>query len=178
MNEHDRRKLASEHRGEVADDEGVPLEPANLSQMISLRLDNALVAELRQLAQSRGTTVSDVLREAAADLLRAEHVSRAWRPVISYEVRMGRETQSTSDQLVGSGAQHQIPPDRFTGVSSFEFLDEFQRCAHVARRYATRAPPEGDALVGKGLVLRRWSGGGDLAAADQGHAEQTEANGQ
>lgn len=108
MSEHDRRELASEHRGEVAEAEGVPLEPANLSQMISLRLDNDLVAALRQLAQSRGTTLSNVLREAAAELLRAEQANRAQRPVVSYEVRMGTETQSTSDQLVGSGAQQ--PP--------------------------------------------------------------------
>ena len=108
MSERDRRELASEHRGEVADDEGEPLEPVNLTQMISLRLDSALVAALRQLAQSRGTTLSDVLRDAAADLLRAEDARRGRRPVVSYEVRMGEETQSTSDQLVGSGPQQ--PP--------------------------------------------------------------------
>ena len=61
-----RRALADEHRGEVVEDSGVPIEPRRLDQMVSVRLDPGVLRELRAIATSRETTLSAVLREAAA----------------------------------------------------------------------------------------------------------------
>lgn len=47
-------------------------ESRRLDQMISARLDPALVAALRQLAVDRGVSLSDILREAALLLLNQE----------------------------------------------------------------------------------------------------------
>jgi uncharacterized protein (DUF4415 family) len=64
--EHRRRALAEEHRGEIAEDSGVPVEPRKLDQMVSVRLDPDVVRELRAIATTRNTTLSAVLRDAAA----------------------------------------------------------------------------------------------------------------
>lgn len=47
-------------------------EPRRLDQMVSVRLDPTIVAVLKQLAEKRGISLSDVLREAALMLLRRE----------------------------------------------------------------------------------------------------------
>jgi Arc/MetJ-type ribon-helix-helix transcriptional regulator len=47
-------------------------EPRRLDQMISARLDPTLVASLKQLAERRGVSFSDVVREAALLLLARE----------------------------------------------------------------------------------------------------------
>jgi hypothetical protein len=60
-----RRALADEHRGEVIEDSGVPVEPRKLDQMVSVRLDPEVLRELRAIARSRNTTLSAVLRAAA-----------------------------------------------------------------------------------------------------------------
>ncbi len=64
--ERTRREAAQSHRGEVVPGSGRALEPRALPQMISVRLDADLVSDLREVAQERGTTVSDLLREGAA----------------------------------------------------------------------------------------------------------------
>ncbi len=79
--EHRRRALAEEHRGEVAEGSGVPVEPRRLDQMVSVRLDPDVVRELRAIATARNTTLSSVLRDAAAQY--ATHAHRVtelrWR---------------------------------------------------------------------------------------------------
>ncbi|MCP4304588.1 MAG: ribbon-helix-helix protein, CopG family [bacterium] len=71
--EHRRRALAEEHRGDVAEDSGAPVEPRRLDQMISVRLDPEIVRELRSIARSRNTTLSGVLREAAVQYTTSAH---------------------------------------------------------------------------------------------------------
>jgi uncharacterized protein (DUF4415 family) len=61
-----RRTLAEEHRGEVVEGSGVNVEPRKLDHMVSVRLDPAILRELRAIAESRKTTLSAVLRDAAA----------------------------------------------------------------------------------------------------------------
>lgn len=62
-------------------------EPRRLDQMISARLDPTLVAALRGLAEKRGISLSDVLREAALALLRHEEAQN----VITFCVNVTNE---------------------------------------------------------------------------------------
>lgn len=71
--EHRRRALADEHRGEVVEGSGVPVESRRLDQMVSVRLDPGIVRELRAIATSRNTTLSAVLREAAVQYATYAH---------------------------------------------------------------------------------------------------------
>jgi predicted transcriptional regulator len=64
MDERQRRALADEHRGEVVDGSGVQVEPRRLDQMVSVRLDPAVLRELRTIAVSRNTSLSAILRDA------------------------------------------------------------------------------------------------------------------
>ncbi len=60
-----------------------------LDQMVSARLDPRLVADLRQLAEKRGISLSDVLREAAIRLLSREEAEN----VISFSINVINETR-------------------------------------------------------------------------------------
>jgi hypothetical protein len=62
-------------------------EPRRLDQMISARLDPTLVAALKGLAEKRGISLSDVLREAALALLRHEEAQN----VITFCVNVTNE---------------------------------------------------------------------------------------
>lgn len=89
MSEADRRELADALRDEgAAADEAVD-EPRRLDQMFSVRLGPDLAAALRDLANVRGATVSELLREAALALLRAEHEPRPGVVVERLVVRSG-----------------------------------------------------------------------------------------
>jgi hypothetical protein len=75
MSEADRRRLAYEVRGQGVELDDEPVEPRRLDQMFSLRLDPDLAAALRDAANARGTSVSELLREAAIRFLEAEQTS-------------------------------------------------------------------------------------------------------
>src|SRR5260370_41806243 len=64
-------------------------EPRRLDQMISARLDPVLVAALKQFAEQRGISLSDVLREAALRLLAREEAQN----VIIFCVGVTNETR-------------------------------------------------------------------------------------
>ncbi len=77
-------------------------EPRRLDQMISARLDPTLVAALRQLAQTRGVSLSDVLREAALLLLAREEPTNviAFKVAVTNE-RIGEISRRSYDQIIG-----------------------------------------------------------------------------
>lgn len=77
-------------------------EPRRLDQMISARLDPTLVAALRQLAQTRGVSLSDVLREAALLLLAREEPTNviAFKVAVTNE-RIGEISRRSYDQNIG-----------------------------------------------------------------------------
>jgi len=75
MNERERRELANEHRGEVLIDSATPIEGRRLGQIVSLRLEADMIVSLRDIANQRGVTVSDLLREGAARIIAAEQQS-------------------------------------------------------------------------------------------------------
>lgn len=63
-----------------------------LDQMISARLDPALVTALKQLAADRGVSLSDILREAALLLLDREQEQQ----VIRFHVQVTNERSGTT----------------------------------------------------------------------------------
>jgi hypothetical protein len=73
--ERERRELAQQHAGEVVEGSGRAIAPRRLDQMISLRLEPELAAALRELANQRGVSVSELLREGAIYLLEADRAS-------------------------------------------------------------------------------------------------------
>jgi Ribbon-helix-helix protein, copG family len=64
-------------------------EPRRLDQMVSARLDPRLVAALRHYAEQRGISLSDVLREAAVELLAQQEAQN----VITFCVEVTNETR-------------------------------------------------------------------------------------
>jgi hypothetical protein len=69
MNERKRREVAFEHRGEIVPNSGVPVEPKMLDQIVSVRLPGDMAAALRDAANARGVKVSDLLRQAARQII-------------------------------------------------------------------------------------------------------------
>lgn len=75
-----RREQAQRHRGQVIPGSGKALEPRRVPQMVSVRLDPAVLGALRNLASGRGTSVSDLLREGAEMVLTAAQTATVyWR---------------------------------------------------------------------------------------------------
>src|SRR5829696_9420901 len=60
-----RREEALAHAGEVVPGSGVRGNPRRMARMMSVRLDGRLIGQLREVAQRRNTTVSELLREGA-----------------------------------------------------------------------------------------------------------------
>jgi uncharacterized protein (DUF4415 family) len=73
QSEKERRESAQQGKGKVIAGSGRPLEGRKLDQMVSLRLDPAMVTSLREIAESNGIGVSDLIREAIADWLSARN---------------------------------------------------------------------------------------------------------
>jgi hypothetical protein len=65
LSERERRELANAHRGEVVPESAVPVQPQQLDQVVSLRLDPNTITTLREIANRRGMTMSDLLRQGA-----------------------------------------------------------------------------------------------------------------
>jgi len=64
-------------------------EPRRLDQMVSARLDPELVATLREFASRHGMSLSDVLREAAVQLLAREMAAN----VITFDITVTNATR-------------------------------------------------------------------------------------
>ncbi len=79
-----RRERAQAHAGEVVSGSGKRGKPRRMAQMVSVRLDGELVSRLRTIAEQRGITVSDLLREGAEQVVQKSYA--AARPRISYTV--------------------------------------------------------------------------------------------
>jgi Ribbon-helix-helix protein, copG family len=82
--EQERRELAQQHAGEVVEGSGRVVAPRRLGQMVSVRLELGLAEALRELANRRGISVSEALREAAIRLLEADVA--ASQPTSSWHV--------------------------------------------------------------------------------------------
>lgn len=71
-----RREQAYANRGKVVETSAREIQPRRLDQVVSLRLDPEVIVALRGIAERRGSTVSDVLREGAARVIEAEEKQR------------------------------------------------------------------------------------------------------
>jgi hypothetical protein len=78
-------------------------EPRRLDQMVSARLDPDLVAMLREFAARHGLSLSDVLREAAVQLLAREAAAN----VITFDVTV---TNGTRPGTTSRESYHQEIP--------------------------------------------------------------------
>ena len=83
-NEVARREKAQAHAGEVVSGSGKRGKPRRMGQMVSVRLDGELVSTLRAIAEQRGATVSDLLREGAELVVQKTYA--ATRPRITYTI--------------------------------------------------------------------------------------------
>ncbi len=83
-NEIARRESAQVQAGEVVPGSGKRGKPRRMAQMVSVRLDGELVSRLRSIAQQRGVTVSDLLREGAELVVQKTYA--AARPRIRYTI--------------------------------------------------------------------------------------------
>ena len=95
--ERDRRARAQEHRGKVVEGSGQPIDGRSLAHMVSVRLDPELVKDLRRIADERGVTLSDLLREGASLVVTYASSSPYWvsvRSVKSLVETMAEVTKS------------------------------------------------------------------------------------
>lgn len=92
-----RRERAQTYAGEVVAGSGKRGKPRRMGQMVSVRLDGELVSRLRTIAEQRGVTVSDLLREGAALVVQKTYAVA--RPTISYTI-------SGADQAIPTAADH------------------------------------------------------------------------
>jgi hypothetical protein len=88
-----RRERAQAHAGEVISGSGKRGKPRRMAQMVSVRLDGELVSTLRTIAQQRGVTVSDLLREGA-ELIVADAYANT-RPQTSFTISGAKEALPT-----------------------------------------------------------------------------------
>jgi hypothetical protein len=92
-----RRERAHAHAGEVVPGSGKRGKPRRMAQMVSVRLDGELVNRLRTIAEQRGVTVSDLLREGAELVVQKTYA--ATRPTVSYTI-------SGADQAIPTAVDH------------------------------------------------------------------------
>ena len=98
-NEAARREKAQAHAGEIVGGSGRQGKPRRMAQMISVRLDGELVSRLRTVAEQRGVTVSELLREGAQLIVQNEYASA--RPRTSFTIS---GAQAALPTLAGSRA--------------------------------------------------------------------------
>jgi hypothetical protein len=108
LSERERRELADAHRGEVVIESAERVEPRRLGQMVSLRLEADTIEALRDIANRRGITLSDLLREGAGILIAADQSSHVITG-LSYRIRW---LDSPADSESHGHAVHSINPTR------------------------------------------------------------------
>ncbi len=67
--ERERRQEAQDNAESLVVEPIGEVAPSDIKQMLSLRMDSQLIGMLRNIAQERGVTVSELLREAALDIV-------------------------------------------------------------------------------------------------------------
>lgn len=72
MSEQERREAAYANRGEVIPSSAISIEGRRLDQVVSMRFEPEILASLREIAQRKGVTLSDLLREGAGMVIARE----------------------------------------------------------------------------------------------------------
>jgi predicted transcriptional regulator len=106
-----RREQAHEDKGAVVSGSGRAVEARNLEQMVSVRLDDVLVGQLRELADRRDLSLSSLIRQALGEYtVRSESTSRIeWQVTnsqgtIFVETKEWRERPSSRSALRDTSA--------------------------------------------------------------------------
>jgi hypothetical protein len=89
-----RREKAQAHAGEVVAGSGRRGKPRRMAQMVSVRLDGEIVSRLRTIAEERGVSVSDLLREGAQLILGNAYASA--QPRASFRIEGAQEALPTA----------------------------------------------------------------------------------
>ena len=89
-----RRERAQAHAGEVVAGSGRRGKPRRMAQMVSVRLDGEIVSRLRTIAEQRGVSVSDLLREGAQLIVDNAYASA--QPRASFKVSGAYEALPTA----------------------------------------------------------------------------------
>lgn|SRR5262245_2892411 len=110
MSERQLRELADAQRGEVVPGSGTQLEPRRLDQIVSLRLAPEIIADLRDLADRRGVSVSDLLREGAATVLMAARHTTLSK--VSFVVTVSTQSRTPDSR------QHSLNPTELDAPQS------------------------------------------------------------
>jgi uncharacterized protein (DUF4415 family) len=108
MSEKKLRGQAYGHRDQVVEGSGEVMEPARLSQMVSLRLDGDVIGALRDLANRRQTTVSELLRQGASLVL--AHDAAPTQTLLVFDVKT--ETGSPPALMAWPSGQAGSPTDQ------------------------------------------------------------------
>ena len=103
MSERERRESAYANRGNVIEGSAEFVEPRRLDHVVSVRLQPELLAALRRVAEERGVTVSDLLREAADRLLEAQDQQQPIE-VYGIKVEVAREVHATQPESWSRGS--------------------------------------------------------------------------
>lgn len=111
MSERERRELAEAHRDDAPLETVGPVEPRRLGQMVSLRFEPDILARLREIANSRGSTVSDLLREGAALVIASnEQAMQITRISLNVEVQptetRARLWGASAGEYTGNPSRH------------------------------------------------------------------------
>lgn len=96
MSEQERRALAQASAGGDVEPGAREIPPTTIRQMLSVRIEPQLIRELRQVARARGVTVSDLLRQAASDLVEAQGRQT---PAVTLRLYMGKSGPSTASAM-------------------------------------------------------------------------------
>lgn len=91
----ERRKKAQDTAGDVVAESGRRGSPRRMAQMVSVRLDGELVVRLRDVAEHRGVSISELLREGAEAIVRKSYAEE--QPRINLRVA-GAKPWSSSYQ--------------------------------------------------------------------------------
>lgn len=111
MSEIQRRELANAHRGEVVPDSGTPVEARRLGQIISLRLEPDTIVALRDIANRRGVTVSELLREGVGMVLATDQ--QAGTVKVSFRISVSSPQTRTWENV-----RHSVNPTEVDQVQA------------------------------------------------------------
>ena len=79
------REEARAHAGEVVEGAGSRGAPRRMTHMVSVRLDGSIIRRLRAIAQERGVTLSDLLREGAELIPGGQHTEETGAYITTIE---------------------------------------------------------------------------------------------
>ncbi|GAA4296777.1 ribbon-helix-helix domain-containing protein [Mycobacterium paraffinicum] len=121
-----RRREAAQAGDAEVEPGGHEVAPRSIKQMVSVRLEAHLLKELRQLAERQGASVSELLRQAAIDLvLRSHHGGPVMAMTFKSSESAGVITELTAGPRLTSGVY--LAGD--TSQMVFSSGDEAQLCA-------------------------------------------------